>query len=223
MRSIRKVALGPKAVSVERSAGGSVYLRSPHALGAYPRKMTERLEHWARAAPDRLLFAQRNASGWRTLTYAGALQRARRVGQYLLDKKLSAERPLVVLSGNDIEHALLHLGAMYVGVPYAPISPAYSLLSTDFAKLRAILELLTPGLAFVSHREPFKKALEVVNCEVIDRLEDARPTAAVDEAHARVGPDTIVKFLFTSGSTGTPKAVINTQRMWCSNQAMIQA
>src|SRR5687767_10270293 len=223
MRPLRKVALGPRDVLVERRTGDIVHLRSPHALPAYPAKITERLEHWSRVAPERVLFAQRQGDGWRALTYRQALERARRLGQYLLQKQLSPERPLVVLSGNDIEHALLHLGAMYVGIPYAPISPAYSLVSTDFAKLRAILELLTPGLAFVSHREPFKKALEVVNCEVIDRLEDARPTAAVDEAHARVGPDTIVKFLFTSGSTGTPKAVINTQRMWCSNQAMIQS
>jgi feruloyl-CoA synthase len=126
-----------------------------------------------------------------------------------------------VLSGNDIEHALLHLGAMYVGIPYAPISPAYSLLSTDLAKLRAILDLLTPGLAFVSDKPVFSKALNVVSCEVIDKLQEPQPTPAVDKAHASVGPDTIAKFLFTSGSTGTPKAVINTQRMWCSNQAMI--
>ena len=219
MRPTRKVALGAKDVAVERRAGGILHLRSPHSLGPYPRKLSERLEHWAAVAPERVFLAQRG----RALTYAQALERTRRVGQYLLDKQLSPERPLVVLSGNDLEHALLHLGAMYVGVPYAPISPAYSLLSTDFAKLRSIMKLLTPGLAFVSQREPFKKALEVVSCEVIDRLEEPRATSAVDEAHARVGPDTIVKFLFTSGSTGTPKAVINTQRMWCSNQAMIQA
>jgi feruloyl-CoA synthase len=218
-RPTRPVRLGPREVLFERRADGTVVLRSPHRLGTYPRKLTERLEHWAAVAPERVFLAQRG----RTLTYAQALERTRRVGQYLLDKQLSPERPLVVLSGNDIEHALLHLGAMYVGIPYAPISPAYSLLSTDFAKLRSIVELLTPGLAFVSQREPFKKALEVVSCEVIDRLEEPRATSAVDEAHARVGPDTIVKFLFTSGSTGTPKAVINTQRMWCSNQAMIQA
>ena len=218
MRLTRKVALGPKDVAVKR-AGAILHLRSPHPLGPYPAKLTERLEHWAALAPNRVFLAHRA----RTLTYAQALERAKRVGQYLLDKKLSAERPLVVLSGNDIEHALLHLGAMYVGVPYAPISPAYSLLSTDFAKLRAILKLLTPGLAFVSQREPFKNALEIMKCEVIDRLEEPRASPAVDEAHARVGPETIVKFLFTSGSTGTPKAVINTQRMWCANQAMIQA
>jgi len=213
--------LGPRDVVVERRPGGIVHLRSPHALPAFPKKITERLEHWARAAPDRVFLAQREGEGWRRLTYAEALERARRVGQYLLERKLSVERPLVVLSGNDIEHALLHLGAMIVGVPYAPVSPAYSLLSTDFGKLRAIFELLTPGLAFVSDKRAFSKALNLVTCEVIDRLEEPHPTSAVDEAHARVGPDTIAKFLFTSGSTGTPKAVINTQRMWCSNQAMI--
>ncbi len=220
-RPVRKVALGPRDVEVERGSGGILHLRSPHSLGAFPDRITERLEYWANAVPERVLFAQRDRSGWRTVTYGQARDRARRVGQYLLQKKLSAERPLIVLSGNDIEHALLHLGAMYVGVPYAPLSPAYSLLSTDFGKLRAIFGLLTPGLAFVSDRKMYQKALAHVGCEVIHSLDEPSATTAVDEAHARVGPDTIVKFLFTSGSTGTPKAVINTQRMWCANQEMI--
>lgn len=215
--------MSPKDVLVERGAGGVLHLRSPHPLPVFPGKLTEKLEHWASAAPDRVLLAQRSGEGWRRITYREALERARRVGQYLLGKNLSAERPLVVLSGNDIEHALAHLGAMYVGIPYAPISPAYSLLSADFAKLRAIFELLTPGLVFVSNRQQFEPALQAVrgSIEVIDKLEEPDPGAEVDQAHARVGPDTIAKFLFTSGSTGTPKAVINTQRMWCANQEMI--
>ena len=221
MRNARKVALGPRDVEVERRTGGIVHVRSPHRLPAYPRTLVERLEHWAKAAPDRVLFAQRSGEGWRRLTYKEALERARRVGQYLLDRELSAERPLVVLSGNDIEHALLHLGALYAGIPYAPVSPAYSLLSTDFVKLKSIFELLTPGLIFVSAREPFARALTHAPSEVIDKLPEAEPTAALERAHAAVGPDTIAKFLFTSGSTGVPKAVINTQRMWCANQAMI--
>jgi feruloyl-CoA synthase len=208
-------------VTVERRAG-EIYLRSPHALGAYPVKLTERLEHWARVAPDRVLFAQRAGPGWRTLNYSDASRNAKRVGEALLAKGLSAEQPLVVLSGNDLEHALLHLGALYAGIPYAPVSPAYSLLSTDFVKLRSIFDLLTPGLVFVSQKPQFQKALTAIGgVEVIDTLPEAEPGAALERAHAAVGPDTIAKFLFTSGSTGVPKAVINTQRMWCSNQAMI--
>ncbi|HTM58753.1 MAG TPA: feruloyl-CoA synthase [Burkholderiales bacterium] len=222
-RPLRPLELGPKDVKVERRPGGVIHLRSPHPLIAYPRRMSERLEHWAAHAGNRILLAQRDGERWRTLTYADALRRAKRIGAALLRKGLSAERPLVVLSGNDIEHGLLHLAAMYVGIPYAPISPAYSLLSTDFAKLRAIFALLTPGLVYASARAPFAKAIDAVctGVEVIYDLPDAEPSRAVDEANERVGPDTIVKFLFTSGSTGTPKAVINTQRMWCANQAMV--
>jgi len=226
-RKSRSVRLGPTDVIAERHAGGVVHLRSPHELGPYPRKLTERLEHWAKLAPDRVLLAQRDAAGgWRTLSYAQALARARRVGAALLERKLSANRPLVVLSGNDFEHALLHLGAMYVGIPYAPVSPAYSLLSSDFGKLRYICDLLTPGLVFAASEAQYKGAIQAVvpaGTEVLYSLPEAEPGKAVDAAHARVGPETIVKFLFTSGSTGMPKAVINTQRMWCSNQAMVSS
>jgi len=217
--------LARQRVQTERRPDGAILLRESAPLGAYPRHLLEPLRHWAERAPDRVLLAQRQPSGnWRTLCYGEALERARRVGQYLLERNLSAERPLVVLSGNDIEHALLHLGALYVGIPYAPVSPAYSLLSTDFAKLRAIRDLLTPGLVFANGPQ-FRKALEVFDgVEVLENFEDCLkdpPSEEVEKAHLRVGPDTIAKFLFTSGSTGTPKAVINTQRMWCSNQAMI--
>ena len=222
-RPRRALELGPKEVTVERRADGVIHLRSPHPLGAYPRRMSERLEHWASHAPDRILFAQRDGNRWRTVSYGEALHKARRIGAALLAKGISAERPLVVLSGNDIEHGLLHLGAMYVGIPYAPISPAYSLVSTDFAKLRAIFALLTPGLVYASDRVAFGKAVAAAcgETEVLYQLPDAEPSPAVADAHERVGPDTIVKFLFTSGSTGAPKAVINTQRMWCANQAMV--
>ena len=219
----RRVRLGPTEVRAERRPDGVVVLRSPHALGPYPAKLTERLEYWAARSPERTLFAQRNNDSWRRLTYGEARDKAKRIAAALVARGLSAERPLVVLSGNDLEHALLHLGAMYAGIPYAPVSPAYSLLSTDFAKLRAIFQLLTPGLVFAADPIQYKKAIESVagGIEVIRALPEAEPGRAVDEAHARVGPDTIAKFLFTSGSTGQPKAVINTQRMWCSNQQMI--
>jgi feruloyl-CoA synthase len=217
---MRAVRLGPTDVKIEHRPGGVIGMRSPHALAPYPRHLLERLSYWAERAPDRILFAQRAGSGWRTLTYQQALVRARRVGEALLERELSAERPLVVLSGNDIEHGLLHLGAMYAGIPYAPVSPAYSLLSKDFGKLRAVLDLLTPGLVYASDRATYGKAIAALKIEAIHEVPEREPTRAVDEAHARVGPDTIAKFLFTSGSTGKPKAVINTQRMWCANQVM---
>jgi feruloyl-CoA synthase len=216
---------GSQEVDWKRRADGAILLRARAPLGPYPRHLVERLRFWAERAPERVLFAQREpAGGWRTLTYARALESSRAVASFLLRKNLSAERPLVVLSGNDIEHALLHLGALYAGIPYAPVSPAYSLLSTDFAKLRVIRDLLTPGLVFANGSQ-FARALEIFReVEILETfqgcMQDA-PSPEVEKAHSQVGPDTIAKFLFTSGSTGTPKAVINTQRMWCSNQAMI--
>ena len=115
MRRYRKVSLGPRDVVVER-ADGTIHLRSPHALGSYPKHLCERLEHWATHAPDRVLFAQREGERWKTLSYSQALERARRIGEFLLRQKLSAERPLMVLSGNDLEHALLHRDHLARGV-----------------------------------------------------------------------------------------------------------
>ena len=173
-------------------------------------------------------------------TYAAVLSAVRRIGAALLARNLSAERPVAILSGNDVEHALVGLAAMYVGIPYAPISPAYSLMSADFGKLRTIVGLLTPGLVFVNDGTALCARCRRRGCNTKSRLSlhetrcqgaaarcsrscDAEPSQAVDQAHAAVGPDTIAKFLFTSGSTGSPKAVINTQRMLCANQAMISA
>jgi feruloyl-CoA synthase len=224
-RRTRSVRLATPALVVERRADGVLYVRSSKPLPAYPRAITERLDYWAERAPDRLYLAQRGADGgWRRVTYAQMRSRARRVAAALLGRGLSAERPLAVLSGNDIEHAVLELAAMYIGVPYAPVSPAYSLVSSDFAQLRRVMELVTPGLIFVSDRKPFKKAIDAVagKVEVIDTLPERDAEREVDAANARVGPDTIAKFLFTSGSTGAPKAVINTQRMWCANQEMVR-
>ena len=234
----RAVKLGPQDVTVERRADGTLILRSPQPLGPYPKKLTERLEYWAAHTPDRVFMAQRDQNGgWRKVTYAQALDSARAIGQALLQHNLSTDRPIVVLSGNDIEHALIGLAAIYIGVPYAPISPAYSLVSQDFARLRAIFDLITPGLVYAADGQLFARAIETVVPKdvavVVGRnpiagrtslFEDLRatPDATVDAAHDAVGPDTIAKFLFTSGSTGTPKCVINTQRMWCANQVMLR-
>src|SRR4051812_30365359 len=207
VRRTRPVKLCPAEVLVDRRADGALLLKSGRTLPPYPDKLTDRLVHWANAAPDRVFMAERAAdAGWRTITYADTLASVRRIGAALLTRNLSAERPIVILSGNDLAHALLGLAANYVGIPYAPVSPAYSLISSDFGQLRHIVNLLTPGLVFACNAQ-YARAIEAVvprDVEVIvgslDRL-DGDPIAA-DAAHVRVTPDTIAKFLFTSGSTG---------------------
>ncbi len=238
---LRPVRLGGAEVVVERRPDGTLLLHSPRPLGPFPDSVTQRLAHWAEAAPDRVFLGQRDpAGGWRTLTYAQTYTQVRAIAAALLARGLSPERPIAILSGNDLEHALLGLAAMHVGIPYAPVSPPYSLVSQDFKKLQAIVATLTPGLVFVADGEAFARAIaaavpadvEVVAAADIagDRamtpftaLLAAEATPAVDAAHAKIGPDTLAKFLFTSGSTGQPKGVINTQRMLCANQSMIRA
>ncbi len=234
----RSVALGPREVEVERRTDGSMLVRSPHALGPYPRKITDCLVRAARNHPERTFLAVRSSpSEWRTLTYRDALASVRRIAAALLARGLSVDRPIAILSGSSIEHALLALAAMHVGIPFAPVSPAYSLASHDLGRLRHVLSLLTPGLVFAQDGTIFSRALlqevapetEIVVCEarppgrratLFDELASATDSPAVDAASERVGPDSIGKVLFTSGSTGFPKGVINTQRMLCANQQM---
>src|SRR5580700_3425527 len=237
---VRQVRFPPADVECTTRPDGSLVVRPLHPLGPYPDKLTERLDHWAMHAPDRIFLAERDRDGeWRTATYAQIRASARSVAQALLGRPLSADRPIAILSGNDIEHAALALGSMYAGIPFAAISPAYSLVSSDFGKLRLIFDILTPGLVFVSVGAPFRRALHALlppDAELVISgdpgefqkatpflaLESTTATSAVDQAHANVGLDTIAKFLFTSGSTGTPKGVINTQRMLCSNQEIVR-
>jgi feruloyl-CoA synthase len=238
---LRPVRLGAFDAVLDRRADGTILLRTAQKLGPYPKNLSEPLEHWAKAAPDRVFLAQRDAEGnWRRLSYAQVLAQVKRIGAALLRRDLSAERPVAIISGNGIEHALLGMAAMYVGIPYAPISAAYSLLSGDFGKLRAIINLLTPGMVFANDGGPFARAIHAAlprdaelvvtrnppadhKATLFADLTGADDEAGVAAANAKVTPDTIAKFLFTSGSTGNPKGVINTQRMLCSNQAMIGA
>ena len=236
----RPVALGGSlSAHVERSDDGIWRVRSTEPLGPYPARLTDSLLHWAEREPERTLVAKRVGGGdWRRVSYAEAVRTARSIAQSLLDRGLSVERPVVILSDNDIEHLLVGLGAMLAGVPFAPVSPAYSLVSQDHGKLKHIFGVLTPGLVFASGPAYAKGIAAAVpadtpvvltegtlaerSVESFAALAGVAATAAVDAAHARVGPDTIAKFLFTSGSTKLPKAVINTQRMLCANQQMIR-
>jgi feruloyl-CoA synthase len=231
-RPVRTVNVPNAEAAFHRRPDGTLYVRSTRMLGPYPVKLTERLEYWAVQAPDRNFLAQRDpAGGWRRVTYAEALRGVRAIAQALLNRRLDSDRPVAILSGNSIEHALLGLACMYCGVLYAPIAPAYSLASGELTTLRYLWQQLEPALVFAAERATFEKPLaaiansqtEIVTLGSFEELTGIAPTGAVDDAHARVTPDTIAKILFTSGSTGRPKGVITTQRMLCSNQQMLRA
>jgi len=224
----------------EARPDGTILVRQKAAMGDYPRCMTERFLHWADLDPSRLWMAERGADGeWQRVTYGQGAAAIRAIGSALLTHGLSVERPLLILSGNSLAHAMMALGAQHVGIPSAALSPAYALSGEDRAKLGQVVEQLTPGMVFADHAARFLPAIDaVLGADVplvclsggttsrsvipFDTLLDTPPSAAAEVAHAAVGPDTVAKFLFTSGTTGSPKAVIQTQRMLCANQAMVQ-
>ena len=240
----RPLTFGVTRVTLRDGRPGERYLRADQDLQPYPERLADRLRHWAETAPERTFMARRvkladgSLGDWRHVTYAEAWQSARAIAQALIDRGLGVERPVVILSENDLEHAQLALGCLVAGVPYVPTSPPYSLISTDDSKLKHVLATTTPGLVFAADGARYGKAIAAAvdgDVEVVltqgaldgrkttsfSQLIATPATPAVDAAMQATGPDTIVKFLFTSGSTKQPKAVINTNRMWCANQSQM--
>ncbi len=242
----RPMQFGVTRVNLREGVPGVRYLTADQALDDYPERITDRLQHWVKQKPQQTFMARRvkNTDGtlgdWQHLSYAQVWSQGRAIAQYLIDRKLSADRPVAILSENSLEHAQLAVGCLIAGVPFVPVSPPYSLVSQDYDKLKHVLRTVTPGLVFAQDARyaPAIAAAVPADCPValaqgqcLDRtalsmqdLQATPATEAVDRAMAATGPDTIAKFLFTSGSTKLPKAVINTQRLWCSNQQqMVQS
>lgn len=234
----RAVSIGRSEVSFFEQ-NGSFYMRPLDPLLPLPHRLLDRLLHWVQVNPQQTLVARRGTDGeWQRISYEQMLHSSRTIAQHLLAYGLSAERPLLILSGNGLEHLQLSFACLYAGIPYCPVSPAYSTLSQDLLKLRHIVNLLQPGLIFAEDGDSYARAIEHVipahvpmifrtgnmagrSCRMFSELLLETPTADADAAFAAVGPDSIAKFLFTSGSTKLPKAVPTTQRMLCANQQML--
>lgn len=233
----RAVSVGDPGVEIARR-DGAWYLNPRETLQEYPQRITDCLVDGAQRHPDRTLVAKRGSDGeWIHISYAQMLQRARAIGQALLQRGLNEQRPVMILSGNDLEHLQLALGALYAGIPHCSVSPGSSLMSKDFNKLRHMIGLLTPGLVYAADGEAYGPAVVATVQDEIEvvtlngRLEERKVTAFheltdtnpsdVDAVHAQINPDNIAKFLFTSGSTKLPKAVTTTERMLCANQQML--
>jgi feruloyl-CoA synthase len=240
VKAITPLLLAPADVVARALPGGGCVLRSPQELRPYPRSLGEFLAHWATVAPERSFLAERETTGgWRRVSYAAAFDAVRRIAGALLDRGLGPDRPVAILSDNGVDNGLLQLAAMHVGIPVAPISPAYSLLSSDHAQLRYLLEITRPGLVYAADGERFAAAFAVISADapieivvsanppadravtVFSALLERPPGPKVAARFAGVGPETVAKILFTSGSTGKPKGVLNTQRMLVSNQQAI--
>jgi feruloyl-CoA synthase len=230
--------LAPPRVDCERRADGSMVLRSPVPLEPYARCIGEWLERWARETPDAPAFAERRSDGsFRRLSWREARQAVGSVAQWLIDRELPEGKPVVVLSENAIDHALLMLASMHIGRPSCSVSTAYSRLTRDYAKITGMVAALDPALIYAADGPAYANAIAAcrARCPVVlgsvakdlpeaipfERLLATRESSDVSHAYTGVEPETHAKYLLTSGSTGHPKVVVNTHRMLCANQQMI--
>jgi feruloyl-CoA synthase len=222
----------------ESRRDGSFVLSNPMALQPYARCVGDWLDHWAATTPDALFLAERNPSGaWDQVSYANARRRVGRIAQALLNLRLPAGKPVVIVSDNSIDHALLALAAMHVGLAPCTVSSAYTRLSKDAAKIHAILDLLDPALVYASDAGTYGEALRSwhgaakrvfsTGAELVpgacsfETLQSVSEEVDVANRFAAIRPDDVAKYLLTSGSTGTPKVVVNSHRMLCANQQQI--
>jgi len=234
----KDTAFGPTKTNKKQLENDVVHFKNEQLLANFPTKITDKLVHWANTKPDHTFIGRRNPTtrDWHKLSYAETLEKVKSIAQYLLNLEFTSDETIVILSENSLEHALLALASVHIGITYTSISPPYSLVSDDFGKLSHCLELMTPKVIFAQSGKVYQKAIELSKILFLEatiitvdgengiyfqEMLNTKATADVDAAAAKVNADTIAKVLFTSGSTGLPKGVMNHQGMWCANLQQI--